>query len=323
MKSTCLAAGFATVVSVFPCAVGAQGAAEGYPARPVRVIVAQTAGGNADAQARLFATRLSDRLGKQFIVDNRPGRYVAWLIAKKSSADGYTLLAVLPDLTYAPALDRHLPVDPVRDFAPISLMTQTPYLLVVSPSLPVTSVRDLVAFAKSNPGKLNFGGGITGAGTHLMSALLFSLTGIEATYVPYKGAAQSLIDITSGQIDAGFGTATAALLVKSGKLRALGISTAARSRLFPDLPTIAEQGVPGFDARAFHGWAAPAGTPVEVIRKLSAELIQAARNPEIVAAVRNSNSEVVGTTPEEFAKFVAAEIPRWHRVVRQSGIKVD
>jgi tripartite-type tricarboxylate transporter receptor subunit TctC len=310
-------------VAVLPGVVAARGAADGYPARPVRVIVAQTAGGNADAQARLFATRLSDTLGKQFIVDNRPGRYVAWLIAKRSAADGHTLLAVLPDLTYAPALDRDLPVDPVRDFAPISLMTQTPYLLVVNPSLPAASVKALVAFAKSNPRKLNFGGGITGAGTHLMSALLFSLAGIEATYIPYKGAAQSLIDIVGGQIDAGFGTATAALLVKSGKLRALGISTATRSPLFPDLPTIAEQGIPGFDARAFHGWAAPAGTPIEVIRKLSVELVNAARSAEIVAAVRNSNSEVVGSTPEQFARFMATEIPRWRGVVQQSGINVE
>ncbi|MBI3043422.1 MAG: tripartite tricarboxylate transporter substrate binding protein [Betaproteobacteria bacterium] len=322
MKSIPVVAALAAAV-LFSGVAAAQGAAAGYPARPVRVLVAQTAGGNADAQARLFAARLGDSLGRQFVVDNRPGRYIAWSIAAKSPTDGYTLLAVLPDLTYAPALDRNLPIDPTRDFAPISLMTQTPYLLVVNPSLPARSVKELVALARSNPGKLNFGGGITGAGTHLMSALLFSLAGIKATYIPYKGAAQSLIDIVAGQIDAGFGTATAALFAQSGKLRALGISTATRSPLFPDLPTIAEQGVPGFDARAFHGWAAPAGTPVEVIRKLSVELINAARSAEIVAAVRNSNSEVVGSTPEQFARFMAAEIPRWRSVVQQSGINVE
>ncbi len=308
--------------ALLPGAVGAQGAA-GYPQKPVRVIVAQGAGGNADVQARLFGARLGESLGRQFVVDNRPGRHIAWTLVARAPADGYTLLVVLPDFTYAPALFSNLPVDPVRDFAPLSLMSRTPYLLVVNPSLPAKSVKDLVALAGSNPGKLNFGGGISGSGTHLMAVSLFTLADIRASYVPYKGVAQAVVDILAGQIDAGFTTGSAVTHIKSGKLRALGISTSARSRMLPDIPTIAEQGVRGFDAAAFHGWAAPAGTPPALVAKLGAELAGIARSPDVAAALANDNSEPVGSTPGEFRQFIAAEIPRWRKLVQDSGIKAD
>ncbi len=308
--------------ALLPGAVGAQGAA-GYPQKPVRVIVAQGAGGNADVQARLFGARLGESLGRQFVVDNRPGRHIAWTLVARAPADGYTLLVVLPDFTYAPALFSNLPVDPVRDFAPLSLMSRTPYLLVVNPSLPAKSVKDLVALAGSNPGKLNFGGGISGSGTHLMAVSLFTLADIRASYVPYKGVAQAVVDILAGQIDAGFTTGSAVTHIKSGKLRALGISTSARSRMLPEIPTIAEQGVRGFDAAAFHGWAAPAGTPPALVAKLGAELAGIARSPDVAAALANDNSEPVGSTPGEFRQFIAAEIPRWRKLVQDSGIKAD
>jgi tripartite-type tricarboxylate transporter receptor subunit TctC len=292
----------------------AQGSVPGagdYPAKPVRVVVAQGAGGNADSQARLFATKLSESLGRQFIVDNRPGRHISWTLVAKAPPDGYTLLVILPDFTYAPALFKNLPVDPIKDFAPISLMSRTPYLLVVNPTLP------------AKPGKLNFGGGISGSGTHLMATYLFTLAGIKVSYVPYKGVAQAVVDLLAGQIDAGFTTGSAVLHVKSGKLRALGISTAQRSRLLPDIPTIAEQGVGGFDASAFHGWAAPAGTPPATVGKLSAEIVRIAKSPEIASALGNDNSEPVGSTPDQFKRFIAAEIPRWRKLVQDSGITVD
>lgn len=302
---------------------GATAAADLYPMKPVRVIVAQPAGGNADTQARLFATKLSERMGRQFVVDNRPGRNIAWSIVARAPADGYTLLAILPDFIYAPALYKNLPVDPIRDFAPLSLMTRTPYLLVVNPSLPAKSVKELITLANASPGKLNFGGGLLGTGTHLMSASFFSLANIKASYVSYKGAAQAVNEILAGQIDAGFATATAAFQVRSGKLRGLGISTATRSRLLPDVPTIAEQGVRGFDASAFHGWAAPAGTSAAIIGKLGTELAGIAKSPEMAGALSNDNSEPVGSTPEQFRQFIAAEIPRWRKLIRDSGISVD
>ncbi len=309
-----------------PCLAYGQDSAPGagaYPAKPVRVVVAQPAGGNADAQARVFAGKLSETLGKQFVVDNRPGRHIAWAIVARAPADGYTLLAVLPDFIYAPALYSNLPVDPLKDFAPISLMSQTPYLLVANPALPAKSVKELIALARAHPGKLNFGGGILGTGTHLMSASFLSLAGIRASYVPYKGAAQAVNEILAGQIDAGFATAMAAMQVRAGKLRGLGISTARRSKLFPDIPTIAEQGVRGFDASAFHGWAAPAGTPAAILNRLSAELVRIAKSAEIASALSGDNSEPVGSTPDQFRQFIAAEIPRWRKLIRDSGISVD
>ena len=298
-------------------------AATRYPEKPVRVIVAQAVGGNADTQARLFATKLSESLGRQFIVDNRPGRHIAWTLAAKAPADGYTLLVVLPDLTYAPALFRNLPVDPLKDFEPISLMSRTPYLLVANPSLPARTVKDLIALARSDPGKLNFGGGISGSGTHLMAVSLFTLANIKASYVPYKGVSQAIIDMLAGQIDAGFTTGSAVTHVQSGKLRALGISTGQRSKRLPEIPTILEQGVSGFDAAAFHGWAAPAGTPPAVIGKLSAALARAAQMPDVASALAKDNSEPVGSTPRGFRDFIAAEVPRWHAIVRDSGMKAE
>ena len=313
-------------VSMAPCFALAQGSAlpaAAYPAKPVRVVVAQAAGGNADVQARLFATKVADSLGRQFIVDYRPGRHISWTLVGKAPADGYTLLVVLPDFTYAPALFGNLPVDPAKDFAPISLLTRTPYLLVINPGVAAKSVKELIALANAAPGKLNFGGGIAGSGTHLMTVYLFSSAGIKASYVPYKGVAQAVIDMLAGQIDAGFTTGSAVTHIKSGKLRALGISTAQRSRLLPDIPTIAEQGVAGFDAAAFHGWAAPAGTPPAVLGALSKELIAIAKMPEVAAALGNDNSEPVGTTPAAFGQFISNEIPRWRRLVQDSGIRVD
>ena len=311
---------------MMPCLAfsqGSTGPADGYPARPVRVVVAQGAGGNADVQARLFAAKLGESLGRQFIVDNRPGRHISWTLVAKAPADGYTLLVVLPDFIYAPALFSNLPVDPARDFAPISLMSRTPYLLVINPAVAAKSVKELIALTNAAPGKLNFGGGIVGSGTHLMTVYLFTLAGIKASYVSYKGVAQAVVDTLAGQIDAGFTTGSAVTHIKSGKLRALGISTAQRSRLLPDIPTIAEQGVSGFDAAAFHGWAAPAGTAAAIVGRLSSEIIAIAKSPEAAGALGNDNSEPVGTTPGEFRRFIANEIPRWRKLVRDSGITVD
>ena len=212
----------------------------------------------------------------------------------------------------------------VKDFAPISLMSRAPYLLYINPSIPAKSVRELIALAKAHPGKLNFGAGLPGSGTNFISVWFLSLANIKATYVPYKGVAQAVIDVVAGQIDAGFSTAVPLLPhLKSGRLRALGISTAQRSTLFPDIPPIAEQGLPGFDASTFHGWSAPAGTPPAIINKLSLELARIAKLPDVIESLRADNSEPVGSTPEQFRQFIAAEVPRWRKLVQDSGITVD
>jgi len=310
--------------SLCPCLVFAQDLTASYPTKPVRFIVAQGAGGSVDVQSRFFAAKLSERLGKPFIVDNRPGRSIAWEIVARAAPDGYTLLAVVPDFTFAPALYTNLPADPIKDFAPISLTSRAPYLLTVNPTLPAKSLQELIAFAKAQPGKLNVGGGLSGSGTHLIATWFLSQAGIKATYIPYKGGvAQATIDLISGQIHAGFSTGSAITHIKTGKLRALGISTAQRSTLLPEIPTIAEQGVPGFDASTFHGVAATAGTPAPIVNKLSAELARIAKLPDIMEKLKADNSEPVESTPEQFKQFIAAEVPRWRKLVRDSGIRVD
>ena len=316
-----------SAILIAVCAVAsspafAQSAAQ-YPVKPVRVVIAQPAGGNTDLQARIFSSRLSEMLGRQFVVDNRPGRYIAWSLVAKAPADGYTLLVVLADFIYGPAVYRDMPVDPVRDYAPIALMSRTPYLLVVNAALPVKSVKELIDHAGANPGKLNFGGGISGSATHLIAAYFLTPTRIKASYVPYKGVAQAVTDLVGGQIDAGFSTASALPHIRTGKLRAIGITTAQRSKLLPEIPTIAEQGVRDFEASAFHGWAAPAGTPPAIVNKLGTALVRIAQSAAVTELLGQDNSEPVGGTPEQFRRFIAAEIPLWQKRVRESAIQVD
>lgn len=308
--------------TLLSCAALAQVVAQ-YPVKPVRVVIAQSAGGNTDLQARIFSNQLSETLGKQFVVDNRPGRYIAWSLAAKAPADGYTLLVILADFIYGPSVYKDMPIDPIRDFAPVSLMSRTPYLLVVNASLPVRSVKELIEYANANPGRLNFGGGISGSATHLIAAYFLTPTKIKASYVPYKGVAQAVTDLVGGQISAGFSTASALPYIRSGRLRAIGITTAQRSKLLPEIPTIAEQGVRDFEASAFHGWAAPAGTPAAIVNKLSAALVRIAQSAAVAELLGQDNSEPVGSTPGEFRRFIAAEIPLWRKRVRESAIQVD
>lgn len=301
---------------------GAQESAAAWPSKPVRVIVAQAAGGSADVVTRLFATKVSEQMGRQFIVENTPGRDVPWSTVARARPDGYTLMPVLPDFTFAPAIFPKLPVSPIKDFAPVSLMSRAPYLMVVNVNFPAKNIREFVAMAKADPGKLNFAGGLPGTGTHLIAISFLSQSGAKATYVPYKGVAQAMVDLLAGRVDSTFTTGSAIPHIRSGKVRAMGLSTAQRSRLMPDIPTIQEQGVPGFDASSFHGWAATGGTPGPIVAKLSAELVKATKAPDVIQSLAGDNMEPVGTTPEEFRAFIAAEVPRWAKLVKDSGIKV-
>jgi tripartite-type tricarboxylate transporter receptor subunit TctC len=315
-----LAAGLAGAALSQPAAV--------FPERPVRIVVPQTTGGATDIQARLFAARMSQALGQQFIVDNRSGGGAAAVLAfsmvAKANPDGHTLLAVIPSFTFSPALYQDYPVDPVRDFAPVSLLTRAPYLLVVNAALPVNSVKELIALARARPGALNFGAGNTGSGTHLVTLWFLSAANVNAVYVPYRSVGLATLDLAGGRLDATLANVLSiGPYVKSGKLRALGISTAQRSRILPDLPTIAEQGAPGYNASTFHGYAAPAGTPSPIVNKLSAEFARVVKSPEVVEKLSADGGEPVGSTPQEFRKLIAAEILVWHRVIRDSGVKVE
>ncbi len=304
-------------------AVAAAVAVESYPSKPVRIIVSQGIGGSVDVQTRLFATKLAESFGRAFVVDTRPGRDIAWLLVAKAAPDGYTLLAVAPDFTSAPALYRKPAVDPIRDFAPISLTSQAPFILSVNPALPVKSVQELIGLANERPGKLDFGGGLPGTGVHLITLWFFSATKIKAAFVAYKGVAQALIDVVGGQIHCGFSTGSGIAHIKAGRLRALGTTLNHRSKFLPEVPTIMEQGVAGFEASTFHGLAAPAHTPPAIIDKLSAELMKIAKLPEIANSLSGDNSEPVGSTPDQFRRFIAAEVPRWRKVVEEANLKLD
>ncbi len=310
-----------------PGAVFAQPAA-GFPSKPVRVVVPQATGGATDIQARLFAVKMTQSLGQQFIVDNRVGGGAAAVVSfstvAKAAPDGHTLLAIIPTFTFSPALYRNYPLDPVRDFAPVSLLTRAPYLLVVNVSLAARSVKELIALAKAQPDKLSFGAGNTGSGTHLVTLWFLSAAHIQATYVPYRSTGMAMLDLAGARIDATLANVlSAGPYVRSGKLRALGISTARRSRVLPDLPTIAEQGVPGYDASTFHGYAAPAGTPAAIVNKLSVEFAKVVKSTEIAERLSDDGGEPIGSTPQEFRKFIAAEILVWRKLVRERGIKVE
>jgi len=324
-------AGFLRIMSIVAapaCAFGVAWSQQiaNYPSKPIRV-VAQPPGGSTDLIMRLYTQKVSEALGQPMVVDNRGGGGVASIVTLASVAsanpDGYTMGTVVPNFTFLPALVKDLPFDPLKSFAPVTQLTRTPYAVVVNPGLPVKSVKDLIAFAKSQLGTLNFGAGNTGSGTHLITMYFVTVAGIrgESTYIPYKGVGPATLDVMAGRIQASVTTIVSSLpLVKSGKLRTLGITSAQRSRAFPDVPTIAEQGLPGFAANAFIGWVAPARTPAAILNKLSMAAARAAQSAEIADRVRDDGGDAFGSTPQEFSRFIGEEIPRWRALVRDLGI---
>lgn len=310
---------------LLPPAVLAQQAAD-YPARPVKVIVAQAAGGATDLQARLFSSRLGDNLGRQFLVENREGagNTIGFGYAAKQPADGYSLLAVTPSFTFSPALYKGLDYDPIKDFAPISIVTRAPYLLVAHPGLPVKSVQELIAYVKSRPGKLNFGVGGAGSFTHLAAVWVADLAKIDVDYIPYKGTGPVLVDLMAGRVDLTFASPLTTLPhIKSGKMRALATSMGRRSQVLPDLPTIAETGLAGYDLNTWHGWSAPARTPPAVLGKMATELAKVVKSPQIATQLAADGGEPVGSSPEEFRQLIVSEVERWRRLVASSRITVE
>lgn len=309
-----------------PGTAPAQGPSENYPAKPVRVVVGLAPGGATDIQTRLFAQKLSESLGRSFVVENRTGAggTVAYAYVAKSPPDGYTLLGVAGGYTITPVVYAKLSYDPVKDFAPISLVAQAPFLLLTHPSLPVKSVKELLALARARPGALDCASAGYGTSTHMAFELFKALSGVKITHVPYKGTGQSLVDVMSGQVHMLFGNVLSSLPhVRAGRLRALGVTTARRSAVLPELPTIAESGVPGYENSTWHGWLAPAGTPVAVLTRLNAELVRSTRAPEVVERLAPDGGEPVGSTSEEFARFIAEDMARWSKLVRETGIRFD
>lgn len=318
-----IAAVLAAAASLSPLAVFAQ-SPDSYPARPVRMVVGLAPGGATDIQARLFAKKLTENVGRAFVVDNRTGAggTIAYAQVSKAQPDGYTLLAVASGFSISPAIYSKLPYDAQKDFAPISLVVEAPLLLLSHPSVPVSSAKALISMARSRPGVLDFGSAGHGTSTGMALELFRTMARVKITHVPYKGTGQALIETMSGQVHAMFGNALSSYQhVKSGRLRALGVTTAKRSMVFPDLPTIAESGVPGFEDSTWFGVLAPAGTPAAIIGKVNAELLRALKSREILDRLAPDGAEPVGSTPEEFRNHLAKEIARWHKVVSEAGIK--
>ncbi len=297
-----------------------------YPSKPVKLIVPLAAGGPTDILARIIAQPLAERLGQPVVIDNRPGaggNIGAELVAK-SPPDGYTLfMGTSGPLSINATLYEKLAFDPSRDFAPIILVASAPFVVAVNPSVPARSLQELIALAKRKPGKLNYGS-VTGSASHLATELFKSTAGIDMQHVPYKGAAPATNDLIAGQIDLSFASAPGVLqYVKSGRLKALGVTGRKRLAQLPDVPTLAESGLKGYEASVWYGVVAPANTPRGIVLRLSAEIGKIIGDRATRERMVAGDFEPVGSTPEEFARFIQSETVKWGKVVRASGARAD
>ena len=298
-----------------------------YPARPIHLIVPFAPGGGNDTVARLVGHKLEGELGQPVVIDNRPGAggVVGAEAAARAAADGYTLvLGGVGSHAINPNLHTNLTYDPIRDFQPISLIASAPLVLVVHPSVPAHSVSELIALAKAQPGRLNYASNGNGSSSHLAAAMFATMTGTEMVHVPYKGLSPALTDLLSGQVQLMFSSVVAILPhVKAGKLRALAVSSRQRMALLPDLPTIAESGVPGYQSSSWYGILAPAGTPPDVVTRLNAALVKIVAQPDVKQALAQEGAEPVGDSPQAFGAFIQAEKQRLGDVIRTAKIPMQ
>jgi tripartite-type tricarboxylate transporter receptor subunit TctC len=297
-----------------------------YPNRPIRVVVPFAPGAGTDLSIRTIAPKWSEALGQQVIVDNRVGAsgIVGSSIVAKAAPDGYTLLFTATDLAINPALFASMPYDAQKDFAPVGRAVNFPNFLVVNPELPVKSVQDLIALAKAKPGTLGYGSAGNGTPPHISAEMFKQLTNVDLVHVPYKGSAQALTDVIAGQVQLMFvNTLSSIQHVRSGRLRVLGITTAQRAAIAPDVPTIAESGVPGYELITWTGVAAPAGTPRETIVRLNRDLVRTLELPDVREKLLAQGSEVTPSTPEQFAKLIANDTARLGRVARTAKMRLD
>ena len=297
--------------------------AQSYPVKPVRIVVPSSAGGGTDIVARVLAPELSKRLGQQVIVDNRPGAgtMIGIEAVAKSPPDGYTLLMGLSTLAINSALYNKVPYDPVRDFAPVTLATTSASILVVHPSLPVKTLKDLIAFARARPGQLNYASAGVGTYPHMTYELFLSMAKLKMEHIPYKGTAPAMIDMIAGQVASMAATVITGMPhIRSGRLRALGITSLKRAEVAPDIPTVAEAGLPGFESVQWYGLLAPANTPADIVNRLHREMAQILQLPAIRKRFAADAVDTVGNTPEEFARHIAAELDKWEGVARGAGI---
>jgi len=301
-------------------------AAAQYPDKPIKLLVPFPAGGAVDIVARIVASKLADDLGKPLVVENKAGAggIIATDALAKAAPDGATLLLTTPNHTINPALQASMPYDTEKDIAPVSIVAEVPEVLVSHPGAPFATFPEFIAYAKKNPGKLNYSSAGNGTLPHVTMELLLRRTGIQVAHIPYRGAAPAMTDLLSGQVQLKLDTyATSNQHVAAGKLRMLGIASRVRSKLMPDTPTIAEMGLPGYEGILWIGVVAPAATPKPIIERLAAACAKAMRAPDVIERLQRDGFEPVGGTPAEFAALIARELPQWRDLIRDANIKLQ
>jgi tripartite-type tricarboxylate transporter receptor subunit TctC len=301
-------------------------AQQNYPTKSLRLIVPSSPGGGTDITARIIAPKVGEYLSQQVVVDNRPGAgtMIGGEVVARAAPDGYTLLMGISTLAINPAVYRKVPYDALRDFAPVSQVVALPNILVVHPSLPVKSVKELVSFGKARPGQIDFASAGVGTNPHLTMELFLTMTGLKMTHVPYRGSGQGIIDLLAGHVSVMMPSILTAInQAQAGKLRALGVTTARRATGAPDIPTIAEAGVPGYDAAQWFGVLAPARTSPEIVRRVHGAVVKALQDPGVRKRLIEGGAEPVGSSPDAFAAFLRSETEKWARVAKGAGIQPE
>ena len=310
-----------------PIAFSGGAAAQGWPEKPVRFVVGFTPGGPSDILARALGQKLAESWGQQVVIENRPGaggNIAAELVARSAPDGTVWLLGNNSILATNQSLYEKLGYDPVKDFAPVALVAIQPNILVVNPSVPVSSVKELIALAKAKPGALNYASSGSGAAAHLAGELFKAMTGVQMVHIPYKGAQPALTDVIAGQAQLMFATSASVIpYIKAGRLRALAVTTAQRSATVPALPTISESGVPGFEAITWHGVVVPAATRGALVERLNADIVRALRMRDLRERLESLGAELATGTPQDFAEYIAREIPKWAKVVKDSGARAE
>jgi tripartite-type tricarboxylate transporter receptor subunit TctC len=300
--------------------------AQTYPARPMRVVIPNPPGGTLDITARLLGPKLTEITGQSLIIDNRPGAdtNIGTEIVARAPADGYTMLLQTVPFVVNPSIFRKLPFDVVNDFAPVSLMVSVPFVLVVNNGVPVKSVKDLIALAKAQPGKLSYASAGNGSNLHVAAELFNNLAGTKMLHVQYKGGGPALVAVLGGEVSLSYlSVAAAAPHIKAGKLRGIAATGTRRTPVLPDLPTVAESGVAGYEFTTWVGALVPRATPAATVNALNGYIIKAVKSPDLAARFGEQGADVIGSTPAEFGAFISAEMKRWARVVKENAIKVE
>ncbi len=316
-----------TLMLFFVCQAPYLSAAETYPNRPIRLILPYPAGGGTDSFARPLAQQLAARLGQAVVVENRGGAggSIGMEYVSRAPADGYTLLlALTPQLAVNSSLYEKIPYDPIKSFTPISLIAEAPYLLLVNPDLPVNTVKEFLALAKTENGKLTYATSGSGSGAHMAAELLISMTGIPMTHVPYKGGGPALSDVLAGHVKVLFAPAVSSMqYIQAGRLRAIAITGDKRLSSLPNIPTIAEAGVPGYDSTVWYAVLAPPNTPRNIVMRVNTELLQSLKDPAFKAMLHTNGIEPLGTTPEALTSYINKEMIKWSKVVKGAGLKAE